>query len=983
MSGRALDPERWARIEELFLGALDREGAARASWLESELGDDAILRDEVDSLLAAHEGEGALPILEGLAAGEATGPDWRIGPYRLIEPIGSGGMGTVFLAEREGSDYVQRVALKLIRMGWTDPLLSERLRSERRILARLEHPNIARLIDGGVTEEGQPYYAMEYVAGTDLLTYCDRHRLTNRERVRLFLRVCEAVQHAHQQLVIHRDLKPGNILVSDEGHPKLLDFGIAKLLDGVGDEVTRSLTGAFATPAYASPEQVRGEPAGTPSDVYSLGVLLYELLAGRRPYRLENMPPAAAVRMVCEVEPPRPSEVVARDPASLDRAPLRSSGVERWRRDLDGDLDVVVMKALAKETARRYGTAEQLAEDLRAWLDGRPVGAQPDRLFYRATRFARRHRTAVALAAAAVLSLAGGTLVSLSQANRATQQAALASAERDRARDEAEKARLVTAMMGDLFRLGDPTVMQGDTVTVLQLLNEGSARVERELSDQPDVQATLLGEVARVYGNLGLLDRAETLSRRVVEIRTALLGETDPTTAAALGQLGDVLAARGRRAEAIATLGRAVEIREGAGVVDTLTARLRTDLAWQLRATGEYGEAETLFTRSLQDFRRTHGDAAIETAPALLGLAATLHDSGRFDDAEALFRDALARTDTTDRPHPLAAAALLNVGMLQRLRERYANAEPLLRSAYRMRLSLYQEDHPDVLDAAKELGRVLNDLGRHGEAERLLGPALARSAGTLGTSHPTTGSLREALAWSRLSEGRWHEAAALYDTVVAKQKERHAGDHPEIVFALVRSGHAVLATGRVADAEARYREALRMSERVSGTTSVYRLLALHGLGNVARAHGRQEEAAGNFAEAEALAAQLLRPDHRYVRALTLDRGLLALERGDARAAVVILAELAETEARVLPLPHPDHGRTLIALARARLESGDGPGARRAADAARVQLATQQAAHPQVRALGRFLEDPRLGGGPGSAVRDTVPDRATATTGSVQ
>lgn len=958
MSGGSLDPERWARIEEAFLGALERSGAERAAWLEERLGGDAGLRAEVDSLLVAHEGAGAVPALE--EDEEARRPDWRIGPYRLIEPIGSGGMGTVFLAERDGPDYVQRVALKLIRAGWADPLLSDRLRSERRILARLEHANIARLIDGGVTAEGQPYLAMEYVPGTDLLTYCDANRLTNRERVRLFLRVCEAVQHAHQQLVVHRDLKPSNILVTSAGHPKLLDFGIAKLVNPDDRDDSRTRTGAFATPAYASPEQVRGEPAGTASDVYSLGVLLYELLAGRRPYRLDNASGATAQRVVCEEMPPRPSEVVERDPASRDRAPLRGSSQERWRRDLEGDLDVVVMKALAKESARRYGTAEQLAEDLRAWLDGRPVAAQPDRLAYRASRFVRRHRTAVGLAAVAVFALVAGSAVALWQASRATEQAVVASQERDRAREEAEKARLVTSLMSDLFRMGDPDRAHGDTLTVRQLLEEGAARVERELVDQPDVQATLLAEIGRVYANLGALERAEQFLRRGVELRTRTLGPSDPATAEVRGQLGDVLARLGRNDEAIVALREAVDAREhAAGGRDTLTARLRTELAWQLRSAGAYDQAESLFTRSLEDLREVWGESAVQTAPALLGLAATLHDGGRFDEAELLFRDALARADTAGRPQPLVATALFNIGMLQRLRERYESAEPLLRSAAAMRAALYDPDHPDLLEAQKEWGRVLDDLGRFAEAERVLAPALERSLAKLGDEHPTSVSLRQALAATWQSAGRWRQASALYDTILSVQRARRDGDHPAIVFALIRSGELHLLAGGIGEAEMRFVEALRMNERVSGTESVYRVLSLQGLGNVARSVGRSEEAAGRFSEAVALAGRLLRPDHRYVRSLTRDRALLALEQGDAVGAIGLLKEVAAAEARVLPLPHPTHGRTLVELARARLLAGDAAGAREAADEAERQLRGLPRSHPAASALAQLMIEPQL------------------------
>ncbi len=947
MSGDADSAARWARVEAVFAGAVELPAHARPAFLDRECGADTELRAEVESLLAAHEDDGALPRLEA-----ASPPNWRIGTYRLIEPIGSGGMGTVFLAEREGPDYVQRVALKLIRAGRSDPLLSERLRSERRILARLEHPNIARLIDGGVTPEGQPYFAMEYVAGTPLVEFCDTRQLTVRERLRLFLRIAEAVSHAHAQLVIHRDLKPSNILVSEDGHPKLLDFGIAKLVDP-DDDATTTRTGAWGTPAYASPEQVRGEPAGTATDVYALGVLLYELLAGERPYRLDGLPAAEAQRIICEQVPPRPSERIPQDSGAVA---ARGLSADRLRRDLSGDLDTIVLKALAKEPERRYASVDAFAEDLRRHLDGRPVLARPDSASYRASRFVRRHRAAVSAAAFASVALLGGTAVSVWQARRATTQAVLASVERDRAQAEAEKAQLVTRLMADLFRLSDPNQMLGDTITARQVLDEGTARIEQELAGQPELQSALLVEVSRVYRNIGLLDRAEALSRRSLALRTERFGPESAEVAESLGDLGLVLAVRDQTDESVEALQRAIALRDALiPAPDTVASQLRIELGWQLRAAGDFAGMREAFERALDDLRSALGPASPRTGDALIGLAAALHEESRFDEAETLFQDALATLDEApSRAHPLAATALLNVGMLRRLRERAAEAEPLLRSAHAMRLDLFGPDHPDLLEAAKEWGRSLHESGRVQEGERILAAALDRSRRVLGDEHQVTVGFYDAVGAARLTLGRSAEAYAAFERRLALSRTIHA-DHPELVFALIRAGEARLATGRVDAAEASFREALT---RAAGPGGAYRLLALNGLGDVERERGRYARAAEYYDEAAAIGSTALRPDHRYVRRLQRDRAILLLRSGNREDAVMLLDSVAAMERRIKPLPHYEHGHTLLRLGEARWAAGDRDGAASALAAALEQLVALPTEHPHAREARRLLAETR-------------------------
>ena len=391
-----MHPERWQRIEAICFAALERDPALRAAYLEQACGGDTGLRREVETLLEQHEKhpsflETPIVSLAGFVGAEPDPlpPSGRIGSYRLIKRLGKGGMGEVYLAVREVDDVRQKVALKLIRRGMDSDEVVRRFRLERRILASLNHPNIAALLDAAVAEDGRPYFVMEHVEGTELDEYCAARRLPVRERLELFQVICRAVQHAHQNLVVHRDLKPRNILVTEDGTPKLLDFGIGKVLstDAFGDAIETRTELRLLTPEYAAPEQLTGAPVTTATDVYALGVILYELLTGQHPYGPEAADRQDLERIILEVTPPRPS---------LVRSEIR--------RQLAGDLDTIVLMALRKEPARRYPSASALAADLQRHLDGLPVTARPDTFGYRAGKFVRRHAGAVSAARGACIS---------------------------------------------------------------------------------------------------------------------------------------------------------------------------------------------------------------------------------------------------------------------------------------------------------------------------------------------------------------------------------------------------------------------------------------------------------------------------------------------------------------------------------------------------------------------------------------------------
>ncbi|HEY7513836.1 MAG TPA: protein kinase, partial [Vicinamibacteria bacterium] len=567
-----MEPENEAHVEELMREARRLSPAELGAFLETACGGDTALRREVEARLAAAPTMGVSSRAPDLPAGE------RVGPYRVVRVIGRGGMGTVYLAERADEEFRQQVALKLVGRGQDSDQVLRLFRQERQILANLDHPNIARLLDGGATAEGLPYVVMEFVEGEPIDRHCERLGLSTADRVRLFRTVCSAVQFAHQNLVVHRDLKPSNILVTADGVPKLLDFGIAKVL-GAKPATTQTLTTGWAlTPNYASPEQIRGETITTASDVYSLGVVLYELLTGRRPYELTSVLPHEIVRVVCEREPAPPSDlalptvVVASDETGeKPREPEADRRLaEQRRRELRGDLDNVVLMALRKEPLRRYASAEQLSEDLRRHLEGLPVLARKDTLAYRTGKFVRRHRVGVASTALVALSLVLGMVAT-------TRQARIAQAQKARAERRFDDVRSLARSL--LFEIHDEIQdLPGATRARARLVTRGLEYLDG-LAHEASGDLSLQSELAEAYLKVGdvqgrpgfsnLGDRAGAVAsyRKAVELRQAILAQrpdedAERELATALDRVGDTERLLGDSKAALASYKRAFALRE-------------------------------------------------------------------------------------------------------------------------------------------------------------------------------------------------------------------------------------------------------------------------------------------------------------------------------------------------------------------------------------------------------------------------------------
>jgi serine/threonine-protein kinase len=797
-----MNPERWHRIEELFSTVADRPPDERGAYLRQECGDDEELRREVLELLAHETADGFLeePIKHATLAVTNEPADemlgQRIGPYRLARLIGRGGMGAVYEAARDDQEFEQRVALKLIRRGMESEFVRARFLRERQILAALDHPHIARLFDGGATADGRPYFVMEFVAGEPITEYCRRRELALNEKLNLFRDVCAAVQHAHQNLVVHRDLKPNNILVTADGTPKLLDFGIAKLLTpGPGEAITRTETAVrLMTPEYASPEQVRGGAITTATDVYALGVVLYELLTGRRPYQFETYAPLEIERAICETEAARPSEAVGQ---SL-----------KLGRQLAGDLDNIVMMALRKEAARRYPSVEQFAEDLRRYLAGLPVTARPDTFTYRAGKFVRRHRLGVAAITLVLLSMLGGILAT-------TYAARQARAERDRANQAAATAQAVTQSFVSVFEFADPGKSRGNAITARELLDQGAEKVVRDLKDQPAVQAKLMDTIGGLYQSIGMYDRAQSLLEDALKLRRQTLGAEHADVAESLHHLATLAFGKGDYTGSETQYREALALRRKLlGTNHPDMAESMVGLGRSLLERGNYTEAEPLLREALALRRQRLGPEHKDVAESLNGLGRLLSKQGKFAEAADLYQQALAiHRKLYGAEHPLVAGSLNSLAaMLHELGD-YNGAEPLFREALALNRKLLGAEHPEIAPSLANLASLLQDKREYEEAEQLYRQALALRRKLFGENHPNLAITMNNLATLLAAKGNYEECEALHRQALAIRRQHLGDDHPEVATSLHNIAILLYHKGAYSEAEQMQRQAIAIYQK--------------------------------------------------------------------------------------------------------------------------------------------------------------------------
>ena len=829
------EQRRLEQADRIFARALEQEDGAREAYVARACAGDEALRRMVDDLIRSAHGTDSLIrsggafrsfLEDGPGDDVLAGRTVLEGRYRILRELGRGGMGVVYLAERADGHFEQRVALKVIHRGAGRQAAARFLR-ERQILAGLVHPKIVRLLDGGIGPSGHPYLVMDHVEGRPIDRYCAEEGVGFERRLELLADVCEAVQVAHQQLVVHRDLKPSNVLVTDSGEVMLLDFGIAKLL---GDATEGGLgvveTGdRVMTPQYASPEQYRGEAITVASDVYQLGFLAYELLSGRRPYELADASPGETERRICVDPPPRPS-------AAADG--------EEARRRLEGDLDAIVRKALHKDPARRYRSADQLREDVARHLAGRPVLARPDDARYRLGKFLGRHRWEVSVAAAGLALLlflsATFTLRLASERDRTRAQAAAAEEQRRRAEE------VVGFLMG-LFNASNPMVSSGETMTVREILDRGAARIEHRLAGQPATQARLMLTIGQIYHDLGNYERARELARASLDLRRQAPERPDLELADSLDALARVEMVVGDPEESFRLLEEAFDLRSAAlPAADPLVARTLHLLAASRYYQGRWAEGEALQRRAVE-LARAAGRPTRELAMYLGGLANALDEQGRVQEARRLYRESLAVEGPEFGPwHPTRAAILSNLAASYARSGDHTAAGPLLERAIEIQERAFGTDHPHWAIMMGNLGTSYRELGRLDEAEAAYLRALELRRRVYGEEHPEVarslvdlGNLSLARDAPALAEDRLRRAVAIEEASLA-------ADHPFRGVTLTALGRALRALARGGEAGAALGQAVEILEAVNGASHVSVAEPLSLLGELQRRRGDRETA---------------------------------------------------------------------------------------------------------------------------------------------
>ena len=899
---------------QLFEQLLDMAAEERQSFLDSHAASDDAKRKALAMLDADDRQSGLLEADadQRLADLGSENPPSRIGPYRIVERIGRGGMATVYRAERVEQGFDQTVALKLILPSRRTEHWQSRFLQERQILASLQHPNIAALLDGGLTESGEPYFAMELVNGKPITEYCDEQQLSIRKRIRLFLAVCDAVSYAHGNLIVHRDLKPSNILVDDNGVPKLLDFGIAKLLSDESSDRTQTSLQAL-TPDYAAPEQFIGGQITTAVDVYALGGLLYELLSGRRPFGDVTGSALDIERRIREHGAPTFATLLATlDAEERERAAaVRGLPRSRLKRSISGDLENIALKALRAEPDRRYATANALAADLRRYLDGLPVQARADTTWYRMKKFVTRHPVGVPLGAAAIIGLVVSTGLALHQSEQA-------SAAAEQARLEAARANETRDFVTSLFEFADPDKNLGERLTARQLLDLGANRVNEELSGQPGIRAEMLLLLANTYSQLGLYDDAQPLAEQADELYGAM-----PDTALkhdAMLVRARIARLKGEYDTATRLLNEAASLEDHGDVARR--AALLVERGEVLREQAQFGEAEAAFNEALE-LDRSRLAPPSDLARDLYRLGTLKFSAGDSELALELLREASGLLVAGNAANTTQHAAIQHdIGVMLIQRGDLQAAQEVLQDVRATRLKLLGDMHPDLAVTLKELAGIARQQGVNDDAESLYLQALAINQAMLGDDHPETANNLNSLAVFYRGLGNDKLALNYAQRALAGAIRAYGESHPTVGLMTVNAGSMQRMLGELdaayesvskglsiligslgenhhlagvaynalagiqmeqnddAAAEGNFRNALAIFEATAGASHPHTVAILNGLASVLMKTGRIDEAGRNYQRAVDTGSTALPPDHPNLATVQLGLASVAAMRGD-------------------------------------------------------------------------------------------------------
>ena len=807
-------------------------------------------------------------LVEGAMAGppQAFQPPRRVGPYQLIRELGQGGMGTVFLAARADEQFMKRVALKVVRAPDSQQDV-QYFRRERQILAGLEHPNIARLLDGGSTEDGLPYFVMEEVEGEPIDRYSDEHQLSVSERLRLFEGVCLAVQYAHRSLVVHRDLKPGNILVTGEGVPKLLDFGIAKLL-------VPSMVGAGArdtmvamTPDYASPEQVRGGSITTATDVYSLGVILYELVTGHSPYRVKSGEHVELLKAVCEEEPERPSTAVGRTeerrhpdgtssvitPEEVGR--LRHDTPRRLKRGLQGDLDAIILAALQKDPTQRYPSVEALSRDIHRYLVGVPVTARKAGNVYRLRKLASRHKLGVAAGATIFGLLVALALAMTLQASRIRRERDRAAAEATRAAAEATKVRAMNAFLQDALGAADPWAKGSKNVSLLDALRQARVKAQSTLQGQPLVEAAMLQSIGTTLGHLAEFTEAEQALQKAYDLRVSAAGPRSAEAAESLVRLAGLYSDWHRFDQAEKAGREAVAItREVYGPRSLEVAAAMYPLGGLMQRKADLKELRPLAEEMLSIARApvkppgkpqaTGLDRRTVETDAMSLLASVALEEEDYKTMEAVYRERLAKLRALlPAQSPEVGGALNDVATAQLMNEDLAGAEASYQEALAIHLATFGEESPEVATIRENLGAVYLRQGRYDESLRNLDEVLAARRKALGSDSEAAARTQANMGTVYKKAGKLEDSERSYRAALAVLTARLGPDSTDVASVTANLADNLRLQGNLDEADALLRRALEVRVKVLGETHPATQRTLKALADLATTRGEKKEAA--------------------------------------------------------------------------------------------------------------------------------------------